>query len=259
MSVTTPPLKAVVNDTRAHAWCGPTVVAAITGKPISTVKGVIKVIRQNDKAVRGTDDFDVCQALKVFGYTSDLRTNYKKGERPTLAAWLRGRTAEQRKQTIIVHVTGHWVVVRGNTFIDTFTKGQPVRTSDAPRRRIRVEGYFVVRQMDENARRMVQAYRSKTVDLVETAAKIKKIDPAAKSRAAFYREIKRLKPYIGYDTHRGLYITLWAEGGYECTKWSEWDGDCFDSGDHWQEAADFLKGLKPEDFRSIQRRKKKAA
>lgn len=55
---------------------------------------------------------------------------------PTLAAWL--RTRPDKCATYIINVTGHYVLVSGRKFVDTYTKGEWVNIGKAPHRRCRV-------------------------------------------------------------------------------------------------------------------------
>jgi hypothetical protein len=54
----------------------------------------------------------------------------------TFAAWLRQR--KNKAGTYLVNVTGHYVLVSGRKFVDTYTKGEWVNIGKAPHRRTRV-------------------------------------------------------------------------------------------------------------------------
>ena len=69
--------------------------------------------------------------------------------RHTLARWLRERTPDQRRQTFIVHVSGHWVAVAGRKFLDTKTNGKWVWTKDAPGRRKLVHNVYRVTKIND--------------------------------------------------------------------------------------------------------------
>jgi hypothetical protein len=49
---------------------------------------------------------------------------------PTLASWARKRT--DKETAFLVMLKRHWVVVRGDWFVDTYTRGVPVRLKNAP-------------------------------------------------------------------------------------------------------------------------------
>jgi hypothetical protein len=133
-------------DRTGNRYCGPLVIAAVLG--VSTAEAAAEVRRHTGGyAVRGLSPGRLLATLagngkriiehhvprsfvKVFG------RQMCKG--PTLAAWLRSRTPEQMKQPFIIFVTGHYVLVKGRKFVDTFTKGEWVFIRSAPHRRCRV-------------------------------------------------------------------------------------------------------------------------
>jgi hypothetical protein len=60
----------------------------------------------------------------------------------TLAAWLRQRP--DRAGTYVINVTDHYVLVVGQKFVDTATRGEWVSIRKAPHRRTRVENVWQV-------------------------------------------------------------------------------------------------------------------
>ena len=66
------------NDTGRTAFCGPYVVAAITGYPISKIEDVIRDARNSRRktVVKGTGADEVEAALAAFGYTMTLKENF---------------------------------------------------------------------------------------------------------------------------------------------------------------------------------------
>ncbi|MGY5811706.1 hypothetical protein ACXHXG_28880 [Rhizobium sp. LEGMi198b] len=139
----------VVNDTKSRSFCGPTVVAAITGEPISRTRDCYRLVRhgadwtswKRAPAIMGTQLWETEQVLRLFGYTG---TWHNVLGQPTLAAYLEARTGVQRTHPCIVLVTGHYVAVAGWLFCDTFSKGQVVDADNAPGRRKRVQKAFVI-------------------------------------------------------------------------------------------------------------------
>lgn len=112
--------------------------------------------------MKGVTEYDLRWVLYRHRFCLGEEVRFEEDARPTLAAWLRGRTADERKQTFVLLVrlgmrSGyfgpreklHWVVVRANTFLDTYTKGQPVMTGKAPHRRKRVVSAFPVWKEEE--------------------------------------------------------------------------------------------------------------
>lgn len=200
-------MKDAVRD--SAGYCGPTVIAAITGKPTSTVEDIIRYQRdpnwKRKKAgragvpVRGTGTGELGRTFAKLGWrmerididlnppvdpTAPVKLNpvdavarlghelnamftpgyverngrfisraripkmsASTARRPTLAAWLRKRTPEQRKQTFVVEVAHHWIAVTGKKFVDTYTKGKWVWLKDAPHRRKRVRAAWKVERV----------------------------------------------------------------------------------------------------------------
>ena len=87
----TPSLNQVRNDTGRIAFCGPTVLSAITGFPISRVEAIIHEQRADPaearKIIEGTYPEEVRGALAVFGYAMDQTEDFmhlERKERPTV-------------------------------------------------------------------------------------------------------------------------------------------------------------------------------
>lgn len=140
----------VENNTKTKAFCGPTAIAAITGNPISVVRDACRMARHGENwptrcprapRITGMTQGQVAAALKTLGVVGGWVAVPGK---PTLAGWLDGRTTAEFRSIAIVRVTGHFVAVAGEQFVDTFTKGQVVHVDDAPRRRKRVTHVFIV-------------------------------------------------------------------------------------------------------------------
>lgn len=159
-------MKALKKDVKATAYCGPTIVGAITGKSLSVVHEAIRqdALRERydragrNRPVRGTSTGELMRAFKKFGWEMSRYRVYTRESRPTLAAFLRQRTPEERKMTMVLVIGtrkphgwfggawagGHWIAVTGKKFVDSYTGGEPVWLSKAPHRRKRVDRVFVV-------------------------------------------------------------------------------------------------------------------
>lgn len=144
-------LHEVENNSNGKAWCGPTVVASITGRDIARVKALIKKRRGDNDAVKGTYWSDLAYALAHYGYrrreklypkTGKAAKGWGRQDLPTLAQWLREK--RDPDAYYILDVGRHWVVVHGRKLCDTYTKGKPVFTGSAPHRRRRVREVHVV-------------------------------------------------------------------------------------------------------------------
>ena len=84
-------LNEVRNDTGRVAFCGPYVLAAITGYSISKVEEVVRDLREvpagRKPVVKGTYTEEVAEALGRFGYKMKLVSSFMhlaRKERPTL-------------------------------------------------------------------------------------------------------------------------------------------------------------------------------
>lgn len=139
-------------------YCGPTAVATITGRSIECVEAWINTYRRKrqDKVVVASQPFELVYALKELGYKAVRTERYdvenKNIQKPTLAKWLRSR--KDRNQVYIIHITNHYVTVKGNKLIDNHTM-EPVFIRQAPHRRARVHSVIhVVEDSCENAARI---------------------------------------------------------------------------------------------------------
>lgn len=131
------------SDHRRKLWCGPTVVSALIGIDAAVARDIIKSSR-GGRAVMGTTARELDLAFRAHGHRLDLVADLT-GDPPTLATWL-GRSRNP-DDALVVHITGHWVAVRGNWFADTATKGQPVRSRHAPHKRKRVRAVYRVSRL----------------------------------------------------------------------------------------------------------------
>ena len=163
-------MKSFRNDTNGHGYCGPTILGAITGKPLSKVLDTIREgrarrgyrtidSRGRPMNVGGTTTQDVRDAFAKLGWRMSIAANFTATpikKRITVAAWLRSRKPHERKLTYVLVIGqrpgspgsswegGHWVAVTAKKFADTFTKGEWVWLKDAPHRRKRVKEVWVV-------------------------------------------------------------------------------------------------------------------
>lgn len=81
------------NDTGRTAFCGPYVLSAITGYPISKIEDIIRTDRNclRKTVVKGTGADEVAAALAQFGYEMTLKETHMakaRKERPTLWTWM---------------------------------------------------------------------------------------------------------------------------------------------------------------------------
>lgn len=144
-----------INDTGRAAYCGPFVVSAITGFPISKIEREIKAFRWDVDGRRGrivgTTTEEVASALRHFGYEMVERANYMalpRKARPSISTWM------QRPRNVFAHYIlaihkgreGHWVVVKGVKLSDTFSLGRWTFVCDGPHKGARIMEVHEVRR-----------------------------------------------------------------------------------------------------------------
>lgn len=141
------------NDTGRTAFCGPYVLAAITGYPISKIEDVIREARNSRRktVVKGTGADEVEAALAAFGYTMTLKQNFMnrpRKERPTLWNWMQKPRNVWAHYILALHKgkEGHWILVKGVKMCDTFTEGRWTFVVDGPHRGARIMEIFEVRR-----------------------------------------------------------------------------------------------------------------
>lgn len=139
------------NDTGRTAFCGPYVLSAITGYPISKIEDIIRTHRLHPDGtpVKGTGSEDVAAALAHFGYGMTLKETYMskpRRERPTLWTWMQKPRNVWKHYILAVHKgkEGHWILVKGVKMCDTYTEGRWTFVVDGPHRGARIMEVFEV-------------------------------------------------------------------------------------------------------------------
>ena len=152
---TTSTLNDANNDTGRTAWCGPTVISAISGFPVSQVEEVVRQFRGQPKssksAVVGTYAEDVETALAHYGYRMVQVENYlnlSRRERPTLWSWMQKPRNAWAHYVLGVHKgkEGHWILIKGVKMCDTFTEGRWQFVCDGPHKGCRIMEVFEVKK-----------------------------------------------------------------------------------------------------------------
>jgi hypothetical protein len=152
---TTPGLNDAKNDTGRMAFCGPYVLSAITGYPISKVEDAVRAARDlpahRKPVVRGTYSDEVEEALAAFGYTMALKESFMdraRKERPTVWAWMQKPRNAWAHYILAIHKgkEGHWILIKGVKMCDTFTEGKWTFVCDGPHRGARIMEIFEVRK-----------------------------------------------------------------------------------------------------------------
>ena len=150
---TTSSLALAQNDTGRTAFCGPYVLSAITGYPISRIEDAIRKARNSERktVVKGTGSEEVAAALAEFGYEMALKESFMsrpRKERPTLWAWMQKPRNVWAHYILAVHKgkEGHWIAVKGVKMCDTYTEGRWTFVVDGPHRGARIMEVFEVRK-----------------------------------------------------------------------------------------------------------------
>lgn len=150
-------LNEMLNDTGRIAFCGPTVVSAITGTPVSKIEEEIWRTRgkprfaDNDSQVTGTDDKEVRAALAAFGYEMVPHQDFtmlERKARPTLGQWMMKPRNAWVHHVIGLHKgkIGHWVVVKGVMLCDTYSGGKWQFVVDGPHKGARLMDVHIARK-----------------------------------------------------------------------------------------------------------------
>jgi hypothetical protein len=144
----------VLNDTGRTAFCGPYVIAAITGFPISKVEAEIVRFRTGsaEKAlVKGTYPEDVAAALAHYGYAMTRTHSYthlSRRERPSVMAWMQRPRNAWAHYILAVHKKneGHWILIKGVKSCDTFSDGKWQFVCDGPHKGARIIDVYEVKR-----------------------------------------------------------------------------------------------------------------
>jgi hypothetical protein len=151
-------LNEVENDTGRIAFCGPFVLSAITGYPISRVEDEIKSMRSayggDCDTVKGTYTEEVAGALAVFGFKMEQVASYMHMERkarPSVWTWMQKPRNAWSHYILAVHKgkEGHWILIKGVKLCDTYTGGKWQFVCDGPHRGARIMEIFEVKKKVE--------------------------------------------------------------------------------------------------------------
>lgn len=141
------------NDTSRAAFCGPYVLSALTGFPISRCEEEVNRYRgvALDAAIKGTSAMEVAGAMTALGYEMTLRSDFHhvpRKERPTLWQWMQKPRSAWVHYILTIHKgkQGHWIIVKGVKMCDTYTDGQWQFVCDGPHRGCRIMEIFEVKK-----------------------------------------------------------------------------------------------------------------
>ncbi len=145
----------VVNDTGRVAFCGPFVISAVTGFPVSKVEDEIRAFRDlpagAQPIIKGTYTADVEAALAHFGYTMKPVASYMhlaRKERPSVWSWMQRQRNAFAHYILAIHKgkEGHWVLIKGVKLCDTYSQGKWQFVCDGPHKGARIMEIFEVRR-----------------------------------------------------------------------------------------------------------------
>lgn len=155
-------LNDVKNDTGRVAFCGPYVLSAITGFPITRIEGVINEYRDipegRKPVVRGTYSDEVEAALHAFGYRMELKESFMHMERkarPSVLGWMQKPRNTWAHYILAIHKgkEGHWILIKGVKMCDTFTEGKWTFVVDGPHKGCRIMEVFEVKRATKDLER----------------------------------------------------------------------------------------------------------
>lgn len=148
-------LHEAANDTGRIAFCGPYVLSAITGYPISKIERAINAYRDLSPdlkyAVRGTYADEVEAALAVYGYKMTVKESFmhlERKKRPSVWTWMQKPRNAWAHYILAIHKgkEGHWILIKGVKMCDTFTEGKWTFVCDGPHRGCRIMEIFEVKK-----------------------------------------------------------------------------------------------------------------
>ena len=143
------------NDTGRVAFCGPYVLSAITGYPISKVEAAVNAYRKLPPdlqyRVKGTYADEVEAALAVYGFEMVLKETFMQRERkkrPTVWTWMQKPRNAWAHYILAIHKgkEGHWVLIKGVKLCDTFSDGRWQFVCDGPHRSARIMEVYEVKK-----------------------------------------------------------------------------------------------------------------
>ena len=119
-------LNTVKNDTGRTAFCGPYILSALTGFPISQVEFEVNRFRRvpDDAKIEGTSAIEVAAAATELGWEMTLVEDFwhmERKQRPTLWTWMQKPRNAWVYYLLAIHrgKQGHWILVKGVKLCDT--------------------------------------------------------------------------------------------------------------------------------------------
>lgn len=148
-------LNEVRNDTGRIAFCGPYVLSAITGYPISAMETRIREHRALPEGaqpvIKGTHAEEVAAALAWFDYRMVLKEDYmhlERKQRPTVWNWMQKPRNAWSHYILAIHrgKEGHWILIKGVKLCDTYSEGKWQFVCDGPHKGARIMEVYEVKK-----------------------------------------------------------------------------------------------------------------
>lgn len=149
-------------DRSGNRYCGPLVIAAITGLSTAEAAASLRRITGRTSAVKRVNHVELISTLSALGFVMLRREiprhvadvpifgrKVRKWIGPTFTEFL--RTRPNYNATYIVHVANHYLLVKGRKMVDTHTDGQWTWLRDAPHRRKRVRTAWLIQRKGDQS------------------------------------------------------------------------------------------------------------
>lgn len=133
-----------------NRYCGPTALATILGVTTDEAAFLIRK-HSGQKAVKGAKTHHLVAVLREAGCKVRVYGGaFRKEDRPTVTQWLstQAKALPSDRHIVLVH-GNHFGTLLGRRYLCTLTKKQSVAHKDIPKRRARVEEWFVVQSLPE--------------------------------------------------------------------------------------------------------------
>ena len=113
-----------------NRYCGPYALSHVIGCSTGAAAEVVREVGKR-KVIKGVYHYEIWSVLRRAGMIEADTGLIRKGDRPTLAAWLKGKRGRW-----IVAVTGHYIVVDGRKIYDNNHQGVPKKDWKGRRKRV---------------------------------------------------------------------------------------------------------------------------
>ena len=129
-------------------YCGPYVVAAITGESFDVIRTAINRAkgRPDTRGVCSVQPWQLKQAFKDLGWKISTMYHHAESPKMRLKAFMKS-IPEDDDSLYVVYITGHYVAVQGSMFIDTFSKHK-VNTAFSPQAGKTVKEVYRLRKIN---------------------------------------------------------------------------------------------------------------